>query len=148
MVCLRINGLFSRMHAKNVKKHGEFGSFTHRYIIFSTWNVQRLFTLSCHLPLHHHGIDTQKPSVSAPIPVSLLTAATSAALPPASLYPWVKGHERMRRPSGLSEMELSYADGKRDPSHHEGVSAKGAITCSGSARPPFSYGDVQQGNNI
>lgn len=94
MVCPRINCLFSRMHTKNVKKHGAFGSFTHRSIIFSTRNVQRLFThneiaqLSSAITSPRHT-DTQKPSVSAPIPVSLLTA-TSATLPPGSLYPWLR----------------------------------------------------------
>ncbi len=70
-------------------------SHVHRYIIFPTQNVQRLFThineiaqLSSVITLSRRT-DTQKPSVSAPIPASLLIS-TSAALPPGSLYPWLR----------------------------------------------------------
>lgn len=70
-------------------------SHTHRYIIFPTQNVQRLFTHINEIAQLSSAItssrrtDTQKPSVSAPIPASLLIA-TSAALPPGSLYPWLR----------------------------------------------------------
>lgn len=103
-------------------------SLAHRYIIFPTQNVQRLFTHISEIAQLSSAItssrrtDTQKPSCISPnscIPADCYKCRSSSG----QLISMVTGHERMHRPSGLSEMELSYAGGKRDPSNHEGVSA-------------------------
>lgn len=102
MVFLRINCLFPRLRTKKgsraaqVKHHQVFGSFTHTLIyhffhsertkvIYTQWNCSAVI---CHYITTTYT-HTQKPSVSALIPVSLLIA-TSAALPPGSLYPWLR----------------------------------------------------------